>query len=204
VATCAALLSHLLGGGAVPGWLGLLVPWVLSLAVCTALAGRRLSLWRTTASVGLSQVLFHTLFVLGAPGSPGSTQTSGAARGTAGERPGGHGLHGDSLGHPSRHEPAPYLPDLLAADATMWFWHGDRAGGRDAVLVSGERTLMRLRELAGRTADRLRRRLPSPADLAPLLPVAPAVAPDWFTGSFPARPEVSPSRRRGPPSSHAT
>ena len=191
VATSVALLSHLAGGGVVPSGLWVVVPWALSLAVCTALAGRRLSLWRTAVSVALSQLLFHALFVLGAADVPGAPRGPG---------PGiEHSPHG---GNPLPTSPA-YLPELMAADATMWIWHGVAAAVTVGALVSGERTLLRLRELAGWTAARLRRRLPTPAHLAAPLAVVRVTVPDWFTGSFPARPEVSPSRRRGPPRTHA-
>jgi hypothetical protein len=201
VATVAALLSHLAGGGAVPGWLGLLVPWALSLTVCTVLAGRRLELWRTTVSVGLSQVLFHTLFVLGAPGAGASG--AGASGAGSADRPMGHGVHGEYPLPPSSPEVSPYLPDLIGADATMWLWHGAAAGVTVAVLFGGERVLTRLRELAGQATAWLRRSLPARSDVAPPVPVVRVVAPDWFTGSFSARPEVSSSRRRGPPRAHA-
>jgi hypothetical protein len=187
VATAAALLSHLLGGGAMPGWLGIVVPGVLSLTVCTALAVRRLSLWRTAASVALSQVLFHTLFVLGAPARP-------AVAGVASGRPTGHEMH-EQLPPPSGGSPF----ELTTADVTMWCWHGVGAAMTVAALYSGERVLSRLRELAGNMAGWLRRHLILPADAAALVPVVRLTVPDWFTGSFPARPEVSESRRRGPP-----
>ncbi len=82
-ATFVALLSHVAGGGQVPGALGVVVPLVLSTAACVLLAGRRLTLLRTTLSVVVSQVLFHTLFVLGT--SPRTTQHPGST---------GHGAHG--------------------------------------------------------------------------------------------------------------
>ncbi|MDR6972399.1 hypothetical protein [Leifsonia shinshuensis] len=63
-----AALFHVAGGGAAPG----LVPVALSLAFATlasvALTTRRLSLWRLTVAVGLSQFLFHALFSLGGGG----------------------------------------------------------------------------------------------------------------------------------------
>jgi hypothetical protein len=62
VATFVAAFSHTIAGGVAPSWFGLLASFVLSLAVCTALAGRRLSWWRLAASVAVSQVLFHSLF----------------------------------------------------------------------------------------------------------------------------------------------
>ncbi|RWZ68023.1 hypothetical protein ELQ92_01845 [Labedella populi] len=68
VSTFVALLSHVAADGAAPTLVGVSVPLVLSLAVCTVLAGRRLALPRLVASVVVSQVLFHALFVLGAPG----------------------------------------------------------------------------------------------------------------------------------------
>ncbi|MFD2024566.1 hypothetical protein [Promicromonospora aerolata] len=185
-ATAAALLSHLLGGGAMPGWLGVVVPWVLSLTLCTPLAARRLSLWRTSASVALSQVLFHTLFVVGAP----------APSAVAGGHPSGHGMHGAHPLPPSGGG-APF--SLIGAEPAMWCWHAGAAVATVAALYGGERVLSRLRELAGHLRDWVRRRLATPADAVAPFPVVRLSAPDWFTGSVPARPEVSESRRRGPP-----
>jgi hypothetical protein len=60
-----AALFHVAGGGAAPG----AVPLALSMAFATlasvALTARRLSLWRLTLAVALSQFLFHALFSLG-------------------------------------------------------------------------------------------------------------------------------------------
>lgn len=191
VATAAALLSHLLGGGAMPGWLGIVVPGVLSLTVCTALAARRLSLWRITASVVLSQALFHTLFVLGAPAGPAAPATP-AAPGHTGAA--GHGAH-EQL--PPSSAGSPF--ELISADVTMWCWHGVGAAVTVAALYGGERVLSSLRELGADLAGWLRGRFTVPADVAATFPAVRLAAPDWFTGSFPARPEVSESRRRGPP-----
>lgn len=75
-----ALLSHVAGGGAMPGMLGIVVPLVFSTLVCVLLAGRRLSMVRLSISVAVSQLLFHTLFVLGAAqGVSTSTGMSGHA-----------------------------------------------------------------------------------------------------------------------------
>lgn len=65
IATFVALASHVWVSGTMPGPLGVLVPWMLSLMVCTLLSGRRLSIVRLSASVIVSQLLFHALFVLG-------------------------------------------------------------------------------------------------------------------------------------------
>jgi hypothetical protein len=198
-ATAVALLAHLLGGGALPGWLGILVPWALSLAVCTALAGRRLSLWRTTASVALSQALFHALFVLGAP-----VRSAAAGSAPAG-MPTGHGAHGgNAVPAPGDAVPGVLSGVLPGVEPAMWFSHAVAAAVTVAGLYGGERALSRLRDIAGQTADWVRRRFAPPVDAVPSFPVVRVVAPDWFTGSFPARPEVSPSRRRGPPRALAT
>ncbi|NQX17502.1 hypothetical protein [Rathayibacter sp. VKM Ac-2857] len=80
--TTTALFSHVAGGGELPGLLGLAVPLVLSVLVCVALAGRGLSLVRLAVSVTLSQVLFHTLFVIGsAEGPAGAMGTAHAHHG---------------------------------------------------------------------------------------------------------------------------
>jgi len=61
-ATFVAAFSHVLGGGALPSAAAISLSFSLALLACIALAGRRMSLWRTVASVGFSQLLFHGLF----------------------------------------------------------------------------------------------------------------------------------------------
>jgi hypothetical protein len=61
-ATFVAAFSHVLGGGALPSAAAMALSIALAMLACIALAGRALSLWRTIASVALSQVLFHALF----------------------------------------------------------------------------------------------------------------------------------------------
>lgn len=70
-ATAVALGGHLLGGGAAPGVLGLLLPLWLSISISSILVGARLSLPRLSLAVVTSQVAFHVLFVLGTPVSSG-------------------------------------------------------------------------------------------------------------------------------------
>ena len=67
-ATFVAAFSHTIAGGDAPSAFALVVTFVISLALCTMLTGRRLSPWRLAISVGASQFLFHGLFsALGAP-----------------------------------------------------------------------------------------------------------------------------------------
>lgn len=62
VATLVAALSHTIAGGAPPSWFGLVITFVLTASAGSVLAGRTVSWWRLTASVGLGQAMFHTLF----------------------------------------------------------------------------------------------------------------------------------------------
>src|SRR5699024_5776527 len=50
VAAALALIGHVAGGGAMPGWLGIALPWWLSVTVCTVLAGTGFSLLRLSAA----------------------------------------------------------------------------------------------------------------------------------------------------------
>ncbi|MFI8631391.1 hypothetical protein ACIGEP_02190 [Microbacterium sp. NPDC077663] len=160
VATWAALLSHVAAGGQMPGWLGITVPLVLSIAVCTALAGRRLSLLRLALAVTASQVLFHTLFVLGAVTPSGATHAH-------------HLLPMTSAAAPTA---------AMHADPLMWVMHGVAAVLTVAVLHRGEHAARRLLAVAAGLARWARRRILA-AVLAlgaadrPTLPAAPDVVP---------------------------
>jgi hypothetical protein len=66
--TFVAALSHTLGGGHAPGWLGLVLSLAFAGVVCVGLAGRTVSGVRVGVSVLLSQLIFHGLFSLGAAG----------------------------------------------------------------------------------------------------------------------------------------
>lgn len=177
VATFVALLSHVSSGGDVPGLFGLVVPLALSFVVCTALAGRRLSLPRLGVAVAVSQMLFHTLFVLGSfrPGALGHD-------------------HGSPLllsGDPST--------AVVTADAAMWAGHLVAALATTALLHRGERTVGALRALAGRCVAWVRARARIAA-----VSVAPAPARRVHAAivvvvaSVPAA-VVASTPRRGPP-----
>ena len=143
VATFVALLSHVSAGGAVPGWLGILIPFVLSLAVCTVLTGRRLSAWRLSVAVVLSQALFHTLFVLGSFAVPGMGQEHHAMHGI------GSTPQTSSVG----------MTDALHGDPAMWLGHAAAAVVTILALHRGERCVRALIELARTLVGRLRIRL---------------------------------------------
>lgn len=186
-ATFVALFSHIVGGGEVPGALGVVVPLVLSLFVCTLLAGRRLSVVRLSIAVGVSQTLFHTLFILGTP--PVSTGGSSAP-----------------VSPHAHHATMPmFVTDTtisaVQADAWMWAWHAIGAAITVAVLHRGERSLERLARVAGWLRDWFAFPTYVPR-IAPLSVVkdrpSPAmeVAPRW---TVLARAATSVQVRRGPP-----
>ena len=173
VATFTALLFHVAGGGASPAALGVLAPLVLSTAVCTLLAGRRMSLLRLSASVTASQLLFHGLFLLGTP--------SGSVTG------GGHAHHGGGV--------QIVLDGTTASDdGVMTAAHALAAAVTVAALHAGERVLAALSALSRWIVVRVIRPRGIVDVAAPSLP-----APD-ADRVLPALGVHVPSlRRRGPP-----
>ncbi|MGM1015914.1 MAG: hypothetical protein ACQEW8_00030 [Actinomycetota bacterium] len=143
-----ALAGHVTAGGQMPGPLGILVPWILSLMVCVLLAGRSLSITRLSASVAASQFLFHVLFVLGTV-TPSGTAAPAHVHGGALVLPESVGLSG-----------------AVAADGTMWVGHAIAALITVVALHRGERMLLTLRDLAIQAVRWMRRRL----DAALVLP----------------------------------
>lgn len=138
-ATFVALLSHVAGGGAMPGWLGIAVPLVLSVMIATLLAGRRMSVWRLALTVAFSQALFHVLFVVG---------TGGQAVAVAAHD----------------HAAPAVLPvaEAIAMPwpaATMWLMHGVAAVVTTLLLHRGERAARHLWETALLLGRWLRRRV---------------------------------------------
>ena len=177
IATFVALASHVWVGGTMPGMLGIAVPWMLSVMVCTLLAGRQLSLLRLSASVLLSQALFHVLFVLGAI----TPQTGPTAHD-----------HGAPILLPATGAVA-----LVPEDAGMWLAHVAAAVCTIALLHRGERTAQALSALAAELVAWARRLIivPVPA------PAPVGVRRRWAITRAPLRrdPLRSALRRRGPP-----
>jgi len=184
VATFAALVSHVSAGGQIPGWLGIAVPLILSVMVCTVLAGRKLSAVKLTVAVLVSQLLFHALFVLGTV----SSVASGAMP---------LGAHAHAL-MPTAPVSDPATP-MAHTDATMWLMHGLAALVTVGALYRGERAVLRLRAVTAEFAGWMRRRLvlavPVPF-LTPFTLVATDTSPGWHVASAP---HLTVLRRRGPP-----
>ncbi|ROS59472.1 hypothetical protein EDF38_2321 [Frigoribacterium sp. PhB160] len=72
-----AATSHVAGGGAAPGLLGVVLALAVAVPVSVALAGRRVRLAGLIPSVAVSQLAFHLLFSLGAASSAGHASASG-------------------------------------------------------------------------------------------------------------------------------
>lgn len=214
IATAVALGGHLAAGAAMPGWLGILVPWWLAVAVSTLLAGTRFSLARMGAAVLISQALFHGLFSAGTPGDPGlalvdppgshlghgaahmATQAGHTASGAEHAASGaGHAAHGgdgiaavaDHAAHGSHSDLQMLALHLLAALVTT------------VLLQHGESVLMRCAGLA----------LSVLAVLAhpPLLLLVTLLVPERPSRPVPPAPSLrharravlTPQPRRGPP-----
>ncbi|WP_129788116.1 hypothetical protein [Promicromonospora panici] len=191
-ATFVALASHLAGGGQMPGLLGIVVPLALSLPVSMAWAGRRLSLLGLSASVVASQLFFHVLFMLGTPVRPAQASS-------------GSGAHAGHQGMvvPTSAETAGQTTEMAHTDATMWVWHAVAAVVTIVVLYRGELMLLRLRDLAVRTAAWLLRGRAVVEDAGSFVrPALPSVVAATFRPLHPD-PQLSPLRRRGPPVPHA-
>lgn len=132
-ATFVALVSHVAAGAHVPGLLGIIVPLALALPVCVAISGRKLSLLALSASVAVSQALFHALFIFG---------TTGFAV------PAGHAHHtAEPIALPVAGEGSAHL--LLAAGPAMLAAHAAAAVVTVAMLYRGELAVRGLL-LAGR------------------------------------------------------
>jgi len=78
LATFVALFSHVAAGGHAPVLLGVVLPLVLAVFVSVVLAGRRLSLLRLSASVGISQSAFHWIFDAAGSSTPGAGRAAAA------------------------------------------------------------------------------------------------------------------------------
>lgn len=179
IATFTALLSHVVAGGDVPGWAGVAAPWMLALMASTLLAGRTLSTIRLGLSVVISQLLFHTLFVMGAPAS-------------APAMPGMH-HHGAMTMLPT----APVGTAPLCPDPLMWAMHAAAAILTTLMLVRGERAMRALLRLAHDLRTWARRIVRHAAAVSlPHLPSASPEAPFWVVR--PAA-RLAVQRRRGPP-----
>ncbi|WP_349897138.1 hypothetical protein [Parafrigoribacterium soli] len=122
-----AAFCHIASGGLTPTLFALVSCFVISSFVCVALSGKRLSLPKLSASVVLSQFLFHSVFSLWTAAPSGFAHA-------------GH-VHGDVFAF------TPLSP-VVPADAGMWFAHLAAAAVTIAALRRGESAFWGLLRLA--------------------------------------------------------
>jgi hypothetical protein len=134
-ATSLAAFSHVAAGGPSPDGAIVVLSLALSGLVCTALAGRSLSLWRLSTSVVLSQSLFHGLFSLGS--STHATAPTPMSAGHAGHTAQAMMDHATATGGMDHSSPVMWLGHAIAAVLTI------------AVLRHGEVTALRLIQALG-------------------------------------------------------
>ncbi|GAB3807314.1 hypothetical protein GCM10028798_31620 [Humibacter antri] len=120
-----AALFHDAAGGGLPSLLAVSLSLAFAVPLCVALAGRRISLWRQAACVGVSQLLLHLLFGLGSNAS-----------GIALHAPAGH-MHMDEHLALTAGTAMPMHSD----SPLMFVAHGCAALITVAALRHGERTL---------------------------------------------------------------
>lgn len=190
VAVFVAALFHVAGGGGTPGPVALALSLAFATLASIALTGRRLSLWRLSASVAVSQLLFHLLFGLGE-----STATFVPAAGGGASLGAGHLHAGDHLtmlaGMPAAHASA-------AGPSAMWLSHVAAALLTIVALRHGERAFWGLFDTARLAITRFVERIA--ALLAPLPDRAPAAVPaDAPRPSLALGLPLARLRHRGPP-----
>lgn len=140
IAVFLAAVSHSAGGRVAPGGVGVAIALAFAVVICVAFAGRRLSLVRLAASVGISQLLFHFLFSLGG----GSAQSIPAVITT----------HHSAIPDTSTGS-LPVTTALLGTtthtghgDGWMWLAHALAAAVTIAALHRGEATIVALATVA--------------------------------------------------------
>ncbi len=133
LATFVAALFHGVGGGGAPSGLAITLSLTFSALAAIALTGRRASLWRLTASVIVSQFLFHVLFSLGPTGT-----TFAAADGSTHLHAGSHLI---SVAGQHAH-----MSGLIPQSPLMWLSHASAALVTIVALRFGERAFWGLFE----------------------------------------------------------
>jgi len=151
-----AMLSHIAGGGSLPGGVGLAIALAFATLASVAVVGKRLNPLRLTAAVAVSQFAFHLLFSVGASTSAQFSQA------------GHHGAVSITPGSASDGM------QMAHGDAGMWASHAVAAVLTIAFLWRGERAVWKLLSTASR---RLFVVLVGTLVVLPVSPVAAALTP---------------------------
>ncbi|TFD84540.1 hypothetical protein E3T61_18965 [Cryobacterium lactosi] len=137
VSVVVAAVSHVGGGGTLPGSLGAVLALTFAGLASVALAGKTLSRLRLSVSVMVSQFAFHSLFGLGAGSAPRSMTGPGSGH--------QHGAMMVEMTAPGGSAQA------MNIDTSMWLAHAVAAVITIVLLRRGERAFWALLGLA-RTA----------------------------------------------------
>lgn len=185
-ATLFAAISHVMVGGNVPAPVSLVATGVAVLPLCVALAGRELSLWRSSLAVTLSQGLFHWSF-----GSIGASPLAESA--SISSVP--VSAHAGHLGLATTFIPS-VEPSSVALGWLMLCAHAVAAGATIAMLRFGEIALRRIRESLAAIGARCSAAAPAPMCT---LPAAGGVNSFGYTPLRPLASARSSISHRGPP-----
>lgn len=125
VATFAVTVTHAAAAESLPSVLAVVVAFVAASVACVSLAGRRLSWWRLSVAVSLSQLFFHLLLSIdfGKPAGVGGAALFGHSH---------HGLVAEVSGPPVAAvmavSPGMWIAHLIAATVTVLaFGFGEKA-----------------------------------------------------------------------------
>ncbi|MCU1526390.1 MAG: hypothetical protein JWP75_153 [Frondihabitans sp.] len=192
ISVAIAAVSHVAGGGATPGVLGVVIALTMAVLASIVLAGRALSLPRLSISVVISQVVFHIVFSLGA--NLPTPATGSQPVGMLGMvMSGGH-----TVGLPDLSSPRAAAA-LEMSSAQMWLGHAVAAVLTIIVLRYGERSFWRLVQLASARLARV-------VVVTDVLPAAPRVSRHRILAALADRGGLrpldvlhSPRSHRGPP-----
>ncbi|WKT89588.1 hypothetical protein QYR02_01365 [Microbacterium maritypicum] len=182
-ATLTALLFHVSSGGEVPGWLGIVIPFLFATLFCIFVASAKPSLPRLVISVVASQFLFHTLFVLGSGGGDSATTPLQLSH---------HGtLIGNLVASSSTNAPPVEPPDLA-----MWAGHAVAASLTIVALSAGDSLLRCLVRISKRLHAWWRAHLPHfPSPQGRIALTSIGIRREFVE----RRQQLMPVRRRGPP-----
>lgn len=133
--TFVALVSHLIGGGELPGLAGILIPLALAFVVSLWLSPIRASGLRLGLSVALSQFAFHALFTLGVPAGLGGSAAHGHHHASNAEMASAIAAHA---------QPSSGAVHLGHDTPLMWGMHAVAALATTLVLFFGEAILRQL------------------------------------------------------------
>ncbi|MCE4026180.1 hypothetical protein LXM50_09355 [Microbacterium sp. Au-Mic1] len=181
VATFVASVSHSTADGMPAPMIGIVLALLFAAPVCIALAGRALSWIRLSVAVGVSQIAFHGLLLIGVGSGSGSIAAGSVGHLHGSEMADALGATAVDAGHALHLQPAMWVAHAIAAVLTV------------LALGRGEQALRALLELTGwNLVARLLTAPPAPAHRV-------RIAPRSVTRALRSGFVLTVVSRRGPP-----